>query len=83
MKSDTVIIQDKRTNFRMKEVKSEKVTEESEKTLSLFDDNTYREDDNFLTRPNGVPSKIVVSQNLFILASILTHLLKFCQFAET
>ena len=74
MKSDTVIIQDKRTNFRMKEVKSEVVSEESEKTLSLFDDNTYRDEDNFITRPNGVPSKIVVSQNLFLLASIFSNL---------
>ena len=52
MKSDTLKIQDKRTNFRMVEVKSEKIQEESGKLLSLFDDNSYREDDIFPTRTN-------------------------------
>ena len=36
MKSDSITIQDKRTNFRMVEVKSENIQEESEKILSLF-----------------------------------------------
>jgi len=82
MKSDTLKIQDKRTNFRMVEVKSEKIQEESGKLLSLFDDNSYRDDDIFLTRTNaGLETSF--SESLFAFAIISTLLLNFCQFGET
>ena len=82
MKSDSITIQDKRTNFRMIEVKSENIQEESEKILSLFDDNSYREDEIFLTRTNS-KSITSISESLLTFAIILTLLLNFCQFGET
>ena len=51
MKSDEIVIRDKRTNIRVVEVKSE--SEESEKILGLFDDDSYREDKMFPTRTNS------------------------------
>ena len=89
MKSETVSLQDKRTNFRMVEVKSDKIqdSEESEeKILGLFDDNSFREDEVFLTRSNSGLSSSKASPaetNLFIFPLILTLLLNFCQFSET
>jgi len=76
------VIRDKTTNVRMVEVKSEKVDGESEKTLGLFDDNSYREDEIFLSGTNDSykPSQ---ATNLFILALILTLLLNFSQFSKT
>ena len=82
MKSDSITIQDKRTNFRMIEVKSENIQEESEKILSLFDDNSYREDEIFLTRTNS-KSITSISESLLTFTIILTLLLNFCQFGET
>ena len=76
------MIRDKTTKIRMVEVKSEKIDGESEKTLGLFDDNSYREDEIFLSGTNGSykPSK---ATNLFILALILTLLVNFSQFSQT
>ena len=51
MKSDERVVQDKRTKIRVVEVKSE--SEESEKILGLFDDDSYREDKMFSSRTNS------------------------------
>ena len=90
MKSETVSLQDKRTNFRMVEVKSDKIQdskgESEEKILGLFDDNSFREDEVFLTRSNSGLSSSKASlaeTNLFIFPLILTLLLNFCQLSET
>ena len=66
----------------MVEVKSEKVDGESEKTLGLFDDNSYREDEIFLS---GTSDSYEIYQpiNLFILALISTLLVNFYQFSQT
>ena len=48
MKSDEIVLQDKRTNIRVVEVKSD--SEESGKILGLFDDDSYREEEIFSTR---------------------------------
>ena len=66
----------------MVEVKSEKIDGESEKTLGLFDDNSYREDEIFLS---GTSDSYEIYQpiNLFILALISTLLVNFCQFSQT
>ena len=80
MKSDQLqIVDTTRTNFRMVEVKSEHVPSgKSEKTLSLFDDTSYREEDIFLQSPtNESPTLLLCPQNLFIFAPIWTFLLKF------
>ena len=57
MKSETVSLLDKRTNFRMVEVKSDKIQdsigESEEKILGLFDDDSFREEEVFLTRSNS------------------------------
>ena len=82
MKSERVVIRDKMTKVRMIVVKSEEVQEESEKTLGLFDDNSYREEEIFLAGTNG-SYKTFQPTNLFILALILTLLLNFCQFSQT
>ena len=55
MKSDQIVLLDKRTNIRVVEVKSE--SEEREKILGLFDEDSYREDDILLSRTN-ISSKI-------------------------
>ena len=54
----------------MVEVKSEKVHGGSEKTLGLFDDNSYREDEIFLSGTNN-SFQIYQTKNLFILAIII------------
>ena len=77
-----MLIRDKTTNVRMVEVKSEKVHGESEKTLGLFDDNSYREDEIFLSGTNG-SYKHSQATNLVILALILTLLVNFSQFSQT
>ena len=66
----------------MVEVKSEKIDGESEKTLGLFDDNSYREDEIFLS---GTSDSYEIYQpiNLFILALISTLLVNFYQFSQT
>ena len=72
------MIRDKTTKARMVEVKSEKVHGESEKTLGLFDDNSYREDEIFLSGTNE-SQNIYQQTNFVILASILTLTLNFRQ----
>ena len=62
----------------MVEVKSEKVHGESEKTLGLFDDNSYREDEIFPSGTND-SQKIYLQTNLVILALISTLLVNFRQ----
>lgn len=66
----------------MVEVKSEKVHGESEKTLGLFDDNSYREDEIFLSGTSD-SYKIYPPTNLFILALISTLFLNLSQFSQT
>ena len=73
MKSETVVVMDKRTNVRMVEVKSENVHEESEKILGLFEDNSFREEEIFLGGTNANYKKYL-STNLFIISIILTLL---------
>ena len=72
------MIRDKTTKARMVEVKSEKVHGESEKTLGLFDDNSYREDEIFPSGTND-SQKIYLQTNLVILALISTLLVNFRQ----
>ena len=50
MKSDQIVLLDKRTNIRVVEVKSE--SEEREKILGLFDEDSYREDQIISRRTN-------------------------------
>ena len=76
------MIRDKTTKVRMVEVKSEKVHGESEKTLGLFDDNSYREEEIFLSGTND-SFNIYQPTNLVILALISTLLLNFAQFSQT
>ena len=78
IKSESVLIRDKTTKVRMVEVKSEKVHGGSEKTLGLFDDNSYREDEIFLSGTNN-SFQIYQTKNLFILAIIITLLVNFRQ----
>ena len=82
MKSDQIrVVDTTRTNFRMVEVKSENVGDKSEKTLSLFDDTSYRDEDIFSSHQqrtsNDSSSLLLGPQNLFIFAPIWTLLLKF------
>ena len=81
MRSETVTLQDKRTNVRMVEVKSDK----SEKLLGLFEDNSYREEEIFLTSTSSGGSIYThtATTNFRIFPLILTLLLNFCQFTET
>ena len=51
LKSDEIVLTDKRTNIRVVEVKSE--SEESGKILGLFDDNSYREEEIIFSRNNS------------------------------
>ena len=76
------MIRDKTTKVRMVEVKSEKIDGESEKTLGLFDDNSYREDEIFLSGTSD-SYKIYQPTNLFILALISTLFLNLSQFSQT
>ena len=48
MKSDEIVLQDKRTNIRVVEVKID--NEESGHILGLFYDDSYREEEIFSTR---------------------------------
>lgn len=78
MKSDNLVLEDtRRTNVRM--VKSGNVAKGTEKTLSLFDDDSYREEEVFLSRSNSVatPFLLCSQSSLFIFAPIWTLLLKF------
>ena len=87
MKSETVTLQDKRTKFRMVEVKSDKIQlDGSEKTLGLFEDNSYRDEEMGVTGGmNSVSSSksTLTTTNFAIFPLILTLLLNFCQFSET
>ena len=76
------MIRDKTTKVRMVEVKSEKVHGESEKTLGLFDDNSYREDEIFLSGTSD-SYKIYQPTNLVILALISTLFINLSQFSQT
>ena len=78
MKSDNLVLEDtRRTNVHM--VKSGNVAKGTEKTLSLFDDDSYREEEIFLSRSNSVatPFLLCSQSSLFIFAPIWTLLLKF------
>ena len=78
MKSDEIVIQDKRTNIRVVEVKSD--SEESGKILGLFDDDSYREEEIFLTRTN---SSFKTNPELwFIFSLFFTLTSKLYQFGE-
>ena len=66
----------------MVEVKSEKVQGESEKTLGLFDDNSYREEEIFLSGTSD-SQEMYQPTNLFILALISTLFLNLYQFSQT
>jgi hypothetical protein len=79
MKSDEIVLQDKRTNIRVVEVKSD--SEESGKILGLFDDDSYREEEIFSTRTNS--SFKSTHENLFIFSLFLTLTSKLWQFGET
>ena len=76
------MIRDKTTKIRMVEVKSEKIDGESEKTLGLFDDNSYREDEIFLSGTSD-SYKIYQPTNLVILALISTLFINLSQFSQT
>ena len=68
MKSDEIVLQDKRTNIRVVEVKSD--SEESGKILGLFDDDSYREEEIFSTRTKS--SFKTTRKNLFIFSLFLS-----------
>ena len=70
MKSDQIVLLDKRTNIRVVEVKSE--TEEREKTLGLFDEDSFREEEILSTRTNTSFKTYPV--NWFIFSLFLTLL---------
>ena len=76
------MIRDKTTKVRMVEVKSEKVQGESEKTLGLFDDNSYREEEIFLSGTSD-SQEMYQPTNLFILALISTLFLNLYQLSQT
>ena len=78
MKSDEIVIRDKRTNIRVVEVKSE----ENEKILGLFDDDTYREDASFFIRTNN-SSFETNPTNCLILSLLLTAASPYWQFGQT
>lgn len=82
MKSETVVVTDKRTNVRMIEVKSENVHEESEKILGLFEDNSFREEEIFLGGTNANQKKYL-STKLFSISIILTLLSNFTRLSQT
>ena len=67
MKSDQIVLLDKRTNIRVVEVKSE--SEESEKIIALLTETNT----SFKTTP----------QNLFIFSLFSTLISKLCQLGET
>ena len=79
MKSDEIVLPDKRTNIRVVEVKSD--SEESGKILGLFDDDSYREEEIFSTRTNS--SFKTTPENWFIFSLFLTLTSKLWQFGET
>ena len=75
MKSQVVTIHDRRRNFD--NFKSDKVQEQSEKILSLFDDDSYSEEESFVTRSTNNSCSIFVSAKLFTFILSLTLLLNF------
>ena len=79
MKSDEIVLQDKTTNIRVVEVKSD--SEEFGKILDLFDNDSYQKEEIFATRPNS--SFKATQENLFIFALFLTQTSKLWQFGET
>ena len=79
MKSDQIVLLDKRTNIRVVEVKSE--SEESEKTLGLFDEDSNRENKIFSTRISS--SFKTTSENWLIFSLFSTLISKLWQLGET
>ena len=79
MKSDQIVLLDKRTNIRVVEVKSE--SEESEKTLGLFDEDSNREKKIFSTRISS--SFKTTSENWLIFSLFSTLISKLWQLGET
>ena len=79
MKSDQTVLLDKRTNIRVVEVKSE--SEESEKTLGLFDEDSNREKKIFSTRISS--SFKTTSENWLIFSLFSTLISKLWQLGET
>ena len=79
MKSDQIVLLDKRTNIRVVEVKRE--SEKSEKRLGLFDEDSYREDQIISRRTNT--SFKTTPENLFIFSLFSTLISKLCQLGET
>ena len=74
LKSDQIVLLDKRTNIRGVDVKSE--SEENANILGLFDEDSYREDGISLTRTNT--SFKTTPENLFIFSLFLTLISKLC-----
>ena len=74
MKSDQIVLLDKRTNIRGVDVKSE--SEENANILGLFDEDSYREDGISLTRTNT--SFKTTPENLFIFSLFLTLISQLC-----
>ena len=79
MKSDQLVLLDKRTNIRVVEVKSE--SEESEKTLGLFDDDSNMKNKIFSTRISS--SLKTTSENWLIFTLFSTLISKLWQLQET
>ena len=82
MKSQTVVVTDKRANVRMIEVKSENIPGESEKILGLFEDNSYREEEVFLGGTNANYKKYL-STKLFTISIIFTLLSNLRRWSRT
>ena len=79
MKSDQIVLLDKRTNIRVVEVKSE--SEESEKTLGLFDEDSNMKNKIFSTRISS--SLKTTSENWLIFTLFSTLISKLWQLQET
>ena len=82
MKSETVTTRDKRTNFRTVEVKSDALNDNGEKLLGLFEDNSFGDEEIFLTRAqNNFASS--AQAKCYIFSLILTLVSNFCQLGKT
>lgn len=81
MKTASVTIYEKTRNFGADQFKSDKIQEQSEKILSLFDDDSYSEEDSLLTRINS-SCPVTVPNKIFCFILILTLLLNFCQLTK-
>ena len=84
MKSETVTTRDKRTNFRTVEVKSDALNDKGEKLLGLFEDNSFGEEEIFLTRAQNNFASSAQAAKLYIFSLlILTLVSNFCQLGKT